>query len=199
MVRNNILVILSSPRSGNSTYAAKKFAKAIKGRKTFVDINKLNIKPCKACSSCEEGYKCVYNDDAAGLIRQVEAADVVVVAAPVFFTGVPGPLKIFIDRNQVQWEQNMGPESRVQGPGEKRTTQPETRNPKPKTGVIILTAGHNKPKYFRPAESEIRSFFAVNSIKTKLALKFGNMDGRRAMKKYAARLKAAVRKFSANV
>jgi multimeric flavodoxin WrbA len=184
MKKNRILVIFASPRKGNSTYAAKKFAKSLKGKKTYVDINRLEIKPCKACEKCAEKISCVYDDDAAALIRQVEAADVVIAGSPVYFTGVPGPLKIFIDRNQVKWEES----------------QSGIRNPESgiKTGIIILTAGHKKAKYFRPAESEIRSFFAVNNIKTKLVLKFGGMDEKRAMKKYAAKIKAAAEKLEKN-
>ncbi len=205
-IKKNILVILASPRKGNSTYAAEKFAKSLKGKKTYVDINRLEIKPCKACDKCGKKLMCVYDDDAAALIRQVEGSDVVIVASPVFFTGVPGPLKIFIDRNQVKWEEFYSTEYQVPGtekepnrkPDKGMNLIPDTRYPIPKTGIIILTAGHNKAKYFRPAESEIRSFFAVNNIKTKLVMKFGNMDEKYAMKKYAAKIKAAARKPGKN-
>lgn len=176
-----ILVILSSPRKGNSIYAAKKLAKSLKGKKTYVDINRLDIHPCTACAKCAESFTCVFKDDAAGLIKQVEEADTVVVAAPVYFTGVPAPLKAFIDRNQSQWERWKGGSRKSEGGG--------------KTGIVILTAGHNKPKYFRPAESEIRSFFVVNNIKTKLMLKFGGMDEKGAMKKNSAGIKAAAKKL----
>jgi multimeric flavodoxin WrbA len=184
MTKNKILVIASSPRKGNSTYAAKKFAKSLKGKKTYVDINRLDIKPCIACGKCSESFTCVYRDDAPELIRQAGEADIVIVAAPVYFTGVPGPLKTFIDRNQSQWER----------------WKSGVRNPESgvKTGVIILTAGHNKAKYFRPAESEIRSYFAVNNIKTKLVLKFGGMDERHAMKKNSAKIKIAAKKLMKN-
>jgi multimeric flavodoxin WrbA len=185
MTKNKILVILSSPRKGNSTYAAKKFAKALKGKKTYVDINRLRVKPCTACGKCDEGFICVHNDDAAALIKQAEEADVVIVAAPVYFTGVPAPLKAFIDRNQTQWEKYV----RLKAQGSKL---------KVKTGVIILTAGHSKAKYFRPAESEIRSYFTVNNIKTKLVMKFGNMDEKKAIKKYSAKIKSAAKKMRKN-
>lgn len=191
----NVLVILSSPRKGNSTYAGKKFAKFLKGRKTFVDINCLDIRPCIACGKCEDNFTCNIRDDAAGLIKQVEKADTIIVASPVYFTGVPAPLKMFIDRNQVKWEEFNSTEYRVPSPEQGRYPVPGTRDSRPKLGVIILTAGHNKAKYFLPAESEIRSFFAVNGIKTKIVLKFGGMDERNALKKYAAKLKVAAKKL----
>jgi multimeric flavodoxin WrbA len=189
-----ILVITSSPRKGNSTHAAEITARAIRGKKTFVDVNRLSMKPCTACGKCGETFMCVYDDDAAGLIRRVDEADVIVVAAPVYFTGVPGPLKIFIDRNQSKWEEfEFGTRNQERG-----GNKPENGNRKPKTGIIILTAGHNKAKYFKPAESETRSFFAVNRIKTKLVMKLGGMDEKGAAEKYAAKIRAAVKKALKN-
>jgi multimeric flavodoxin WrbA len=122
----------------------------------------------------------VFNDDADALIKQVEKADVVIVASPVYFTGVPGPLKTFIDRNQVQWyKANKNHKSQI------------TK----KKGIIILTEGDVKDKYFRPAESEIRSFFAVNNIKTVAVLKFKDMDEKGKIlkdKKALAKIKKTV-------
>lgn len=182
MAKHRILAITASPRAGNSSYAAEKFIKGLKGRKTIIDINKLRIRPCGACRSCAEKLKCVYDDGAARLIGLVDEADVVAVAAPVYFTGVPGPLKTFIDRNQVVWER----------------WKSGIRNPESgiKSGIIILTSGHNNPEHFMPAESEIRSFFAVNGIKTRLVLRMGNMDKKGEIKKYGEKIKKSAKEFS---
>ena len=197
MRKLRILVILASPRKGNSAYAAKKFAKAVKGRKTFVDINKLRIKPCEACHKCARELKCKFDDDAAWLMAKVDEADVVIVASPVYFTGVPGPLKTFIDRNQLRWEQI---QSGLRNPdsGNKGNTHPVPRAPRHKKGIIILTAGSNSPKQFAPAESEIRSFFAVNRIRTARVLKFGNMDEKGEMKKNKSALKKTAKAMMKN-
>jgi multimeric flavodoxin WrbA len=116
------------------------------------------------------------------LISLVDAADVVIAASPVYFTGVPGPLKIFIDRNQVVWER----------------FKSGIRNPESgqKYGIIILTAGHKDAKYFKPAESEIRAFFAVNKIKAGLVLRLGNMDEKGKIKKYREKIKKFAKGFS---
>lgn len=142
-----------------------------------VNINRLKFQPCNACDKCKDNFKCVINDDASGLISKVEAADVVVVASPIYFTGVPGTLKNFIDRNQAQWYKKTG-------------------SMKKKKGIIILTEGTAKDKYFRPAESEIRAFFAVNNIKTTVVLKFKNMDEKGKIledKKALSRIKRAAK------
>jgi multimeric flavodoxin WrbA len=164
MRKNKLLIITASQRAhGNSALAAKILAenlpKAYKSE--TVNISSLNIKPCIACDKCRDNLKCVFNDDAGKLIKKTEAAGIVLIASPVYFTGVPGPFKTFIDRNQVRWYKH----AKMKKSGNKK-----------KKGIIILTQGQKKPKYFRPAESEIRSFFAVNNIETKLVIKLPEMD-----------------------
>ncbi|MEI7542832.1 MAG: flavodoxin family protein [bacterium] len=157
MQKTNILVISASPRSGsNSALAATYLISKVNQIVEMVAINNLKIQPCNACDKCKVTLKCVFNDEADTLIESVEKADIVIVATPIYFTGVPGALKNFIDRNQVQWYKKIKDGN--------------------KKGIIILTQGDVKDKYFKPAESEIRSFFAVNNIKTVAVLKFKDMD-----------------------
>jgi multimeric flavodoxin WrbA len=171
------LVILSSPRKGsNSTSAALFLANITNPRFEAVDINNLSFHPCTACDKCGIIQECVYKDAAAGLIKKMAKADVVIVGAPIYFTGVPGPFKTFIDRNQVRWY--------------KFNSKLKIENRKLKTGIIILTQGGKNQKYFRPAESEIRSLFAVNGIRTKHVLKFMGMDKNGAILKDEKAVKA---------
>lgn len=167
MKKQKLLVITASPRrNSNSTAAAKNLSSTLakKYDAEFVDINKLVIKPCIACDKCADGVSCNIKDDAPGLIDRVKEADAVLVASPVYFTGVPAPLKAFIDRNQGRWyEWKKSPKSGV-------------RNPKLKPGYIVLTSGADKKRWFAPAESEIRSFFAVNNIRSKKTMRLGSMD-----------------------
>lgn len=183
MPKNNCLIISASPRAdSNSALAAVFFASIInpKPQVSNVNINKLQFKACNACDKCRDNLKCVFDDDADMLIKKIGKADIVIVASPVYFTGVPGPLKTFIDRNQVQWYIRLR-----QGSGGRASR---------KKGIIILTEGTKKDKYFRPAESEIRSFFAVNNIETAAVFKFKGMDEKGIIlgdKKALARLKKA--------
>lgn len=177
MTKNDILIILSSPRkNSNSGFAALKLAEKLKAKKCkVININKFIIKPCTGCFSCSKILKCIIKDDFEKIIKLIEKAKIIIVASPIYFTGVPGQLKIFIDRNQQQWVKY------VNG----------FMNSPPKKGYIILTSGANKKKYFKPAESEIKSFFAVNGIKTQKTFRFGNMDttGKIKEKKFIERLK----------
>lgn len=151
---NNVILITASPRKkSKSTYAGSFFAKNLFKHYEFIDINKYNIKLCLGCDKCKRKLKCIIRDDTEKIIKKIEKADVIIVSSPIYFTGTPSPLKAFIDRNQVQWYKN------------------KNKKIKNKTGIIILTADLKADKNFRAAESEIKSFFAVNKIKTAIIIK----------------------------
>jgi multimeric flavodoxin WrbA len=176
MKKNDVLIILSSPRKkSNSAFAAIKLSKKLNATASVININEFNIKPCRACFNCSKNYKCCIKDDFEKIMNFVNEAKIIIVASPVYFTGVPGQFKNFIDRNQQQWEKYR------KGFLKKH----------PKTGYIILTAGAYKRKYFKPAESEIKSFFAVNNVKCQNIFRFGNMDepGKIKKEQYIKKLK----------
>ena len=155
-----MLIITASPRKNSNSTAASLYLAKLTGLKyEIVDINRLKIHPCIACDKCAPSGKCVYHDDGEMLIKKVKKADMILAASPVYFTGVPAPLKAFIDRNQAVWNSSYAK---------------KTKNKKPR--IIILTEGHKKSKYFIGAESEIRSLFAVNNIKTTAVIKIKSMD-----------------------
>ncbi len=146
--KNNVILITSSPRKkSNSKTAGKFLAGNLFSKYEYVDINKYDIKSCSGCDKCKNSLICVKKDDAEKIIKKIENSEFVIVASPVYFTGVPSKLKCFIDRNQVQWYKN------------------KNRKEKNKKGIIILTADLKDKKNFLAAESEIKSFFAVNKIK----------------------------------
>ncbi|MBQ6781614.1 MAG: flavodoxin family protein [Treponema sp.] len=67
----------------------------------FVHISALRIKPCLGCLSCwaREDATCVIkDDDIPALRKKIEDADVVVFCMPLFFFGIPGTVKVMMDR-----------------------------------------------------------------------------------------------------
>jgi multimeric flavodoxin WrbA len=157
----DVLVIHASPRKkSNSGKIAGILLKLLNVKNAEItDINSLKIKPCTACGRCAKTFRCVFHDDADALISKIKKAKVVIITSPVYFCGVPAPLKAFIDRNQPQWERH-----------NKKKTAVKTK------GIIILTAGSGKKKYFLPAKRELASMFAVNGIKAPFVMTSGNMD-----------------------
>lgn len=96
-------IILSSPRKGaNSSVLALAMGAGIEdagGDITVVDLSGLDIKPCLGCEACQRnGGKCVQTDGMQTVYPKVTAADILVLATPVYWFNVSGQLKVFLDR-----------------------------------------------------------------------------------------------------
>lgn len=63
-----------------------------------VDICRLSIAPCRACSSCRRTGKCVQKDDMQSLYPKLLESDAFVFGTPVYFWGASAQMKAFIDR-----------------------------------------------------------------------------------------------------
>lgn len=60
-----------------------------------------NIKACLACGKCKEepdSVSCIQKDDATEILEKMATADLVLFTSPLYFWGLAGPLKTFIDR-----------------------------------------------------------------------------------------------------
>ncbi len=96
------LCIIGSPRKNGST--ATVVDKMIEGLvEKGVDVKRyglgaLDINYCRGCHVCEESGRCVQRDDMDLVLRDLFAADVVLVASPSYWGDVSGQLKVFIDR-----------------------------------------------------------------------------------------------------
>ena len=69
-----------------------------------LDIYKLKISPCIACGNCQEESNCIHSDDMIEIYKLVQNASGVIISSPLYFTSIPGMLKLFIDRFQLFWE-----------------------------------------------------------------------------------------------
>ena len=61
-------------------------------------IGELRIHYCIGCKNCYESGECFQNDDVVQIVEDMRSSDVVVMAAPSYWAGVPGQLKTFFDR-----------------------------------------------------------------------------------------------------
>ena len=106
----NILVLNASPRrNGTISQAASRFmegvAESVAGdfsedtRIDVVNVADLKFSPCRGCMQCRKcGRCCLPQDDAHRIAEKIEACDVLVVAAPVYWGNIPGTLKALFDR-----------------------------------------------------------------------------------------------------
>jgi len=99
----NVLVIHASPRRKGITSAL--LAEVAAGiapthKIETVHIQELDIKPCLGCMKCRPDQPCILpRDDAQVLAEKFSWADFIIIGCPVYWGNMPGPLKLFFDRN----------------------------------------------------------------------------------------------------
>ena len=97
-----VLAISSSPRKGgNSDVLCDEFLKgaAENGHETQkIRLSEKKISPCVACYGCMETHVCVRKDDMAEILAAMRAADLIVLASPVYFYSICAQMKTMIDR-----------------------------------------------------------------------------------------------------
>ena len=103
-----VLVLSGSPRKGgNSEMLCDELIKgALKSNnqveKIFMRDKAINY--CFGCEACQNnGGKCVHKDDMAEILEKMIAADVIVMATPVYFYTMDGQMKTLIDRTVARY------------------------------------------------------------------------------------------------
>lgn len=101
-----ILVLNGSPK-GNRSNSLKLtnaflegFQQAIPSQVDLVEVGKLDLHPCRGCFACwsKTPGKCVIADDMAGIIQKILESDLIVLSFPLYYFGIPAPLKMLMDR-----------------------------------------------------------------------------------------------------
>ena len=104
VITMKILVLNGSPRPQGDTakmISAFKEAAEDKGHSVAAfNVCKMNIKGCLACEYCHgKGQgECVQKDDMRQIYDALKDAEMLVLAAPIYYHGISGQLKCAIDR-----------------------------------------------------------------------------------------------------
>ena len=102
-----VLILSSSPRKeGNSNALCNRFMQgAIQANhqveKVLLPEKKINY--CTGCYGCRGNGKCVQKDDMSHILDSMMAADVIVLATPVYFYTMCAQLKTVIDRTVARY------------------------------------------------------------------------------------------------
>lgn len=108
-----ILVLNGSPNMLGSTFRMiQQFQQALTDHDLDhymlrqYDFFNMDIKPCNDCGSCKHGL-CHKNhlDGYSDILEAMQSAEIVILAAPVYYASFAAPLKAFIDRSH-QFYQN---------------------------------------------------------------------------------------------
>lgn len=102
-----VLALMGSPRKGKNTDRALDILLESVDEKDFeikkIYLASLNINPCTGCDYCGHREGCVQKDDMHILYEAFDEADILILAAPIYFNSFNGLTKNIIDRCQKYW------------------------------------------------------------------------------------------------
>ena len=106
-----VLGIYGSPRGGgNSDQLLDKTLEGARlaGAETrTVYTRDLKMSGCIECGGCDETGSCIVEDDMQSVYPLLKEADIIFLAAPIFFYGMPAQAKALIDRVQAMWSKRL--------------------------------------------------------------------------------------------
>ncbi|MDD4955534.1 MAG: flavodoxin family protein [Candidatus Omnitrophica bacterium] len=113
-----ILIVSASPvKDGNTTLLIGWFCEGLGAGNVDIEIIraaslKYKSNGCTACRSCQKikEYECVIKDEASIVLKKMAAADVIVMATPLYFFGASAQLKLIFDRmfSLYKWDNDAG-------------------------------------------------------------------------------------------
>lgn len=99
-----VLVVMGSPRKGNTYRAAERIRELMEARAPvefeYLWLRDANLLPCRGFAVCvAKGEEhCPNRDDLQAIVQRMDEADGVVLASPVYSWAVSGQFKVFVDR-----------------------------------------------------------------------------------------------------
>lgn len=155
-----VLAFAGSPRRGGNSETLLDWVLAAMGKESDVSIEKIalteaNISPCKGCNACQKLNKCVQRDGMDIVHDKIIAADVIILAAPIFCMGIAAQAKMLIDRAQVFTSRKYVLKLPVVPPERKGK----------RLGVFLSTAGQNWSYVFDAAIPSVKCFNNVIEVK----------------------------------
>lgn len=98
----NVIVVDTTYRAGgNCAILADKLAAEIPNARVEVfRLKEHTVNPCVGCCGCkgQPVVTCVQKDDMSALIRRLDESDALAILAPIYYGGIAGQAKIFVDR-----------------------------------------------------------------------------------------------------
>lgn len=149
----SVLALTASPRK--TGYTAKLLGALLrefpKGTAIeIVNLYELDPTPCNACGYCRAVNGCT-KKDLEDFFKKFENADIIIFATPIYFMGVPAPMKALIDRFQRYYEARF--RRGVKHPIEKH-----------RKAALIVTSGSDGEIGFEVIKHQLLQAFTVLNI-----------------------------------
>jgi multimeric flavodoxin WrbA len=183
-MRLKVLGIAGSPRrQGNTELLLDQVLAGAANRRAQTEkiiLADMKLAPCRACDGCFKTGRCVQQDDYQLLYPRLIKAERIVLAAPLFFTGVPAQAKAFIDRCQCFWARKYVLKDPL----------PPTDTGLQRQGYLISTAG-GEDTSFVCAVRTVRAFLDTLDGRYGGGVTFSGVDEKGAILKHPTALEEA--------
>jgi multimeric flavodoxin WrbA len=167
----NVMALYGSPRKGGNTeLLLDEFVKGARAEGAAVDCLRIidfSIAPCRECLDCFRDGRCVIPDDMEEIYPRLLAADIVVLASPIFFYSVTGWSKALIDRCQALWARKYVLHDPSLG-----------KEGKKRKGFFISLGGTKGQKMFEGAILTVKYFFDAFNAQYAGELLFRGVDAK---------------------
>jgi multimeric flavodoxin WrbA len=166
-----VLGIYGSPRQGGNTDLlldhVLEGARAAGAEVRTLHARNLKIGGCLECGGCDDTGECVVPDDMQKVYPLLEEAQIIFLAAPVFFYNVPAQLKALIDRTQALWSKR-----RLETPAEKLKVLEGGK------GYLIAVGATKGANLFQGCELTARYFYEALGMTYEGALLFNKVEAK---------------------
>ena len=168
----NVLGLSLSPRhQANSHTLVEEALRGALGQGAQVEhlwLGDFKVAPCIACNFCYSTGECKLQDDFQSLMRKLLQADRLVIAAPLYFAGLPAQAKALVDRCQCYWAEK-----------NKLGGQLRTRKPGLAAGLILVGGSDNEAD-FAGLQGELESWLAALDVEKRDVFIAGGLEHRAA-------------------
>jgi multimeric flavodoxin WrbA len=161
-----VFVLFGSPHNnGTTAKLLNEFLKAFNKTRYNIRIANVyeeNILPCNDCGGCKKTFGCIIKQNSE-LFYNLEQADYIIIATPLYLLSMPAPLKAVFDRFQQYYNAkfHLGYKEAIK---------------KPKSAFLIITSGNVKTDDAKILKTQIKLAFSVMNIKIKDSLVLDGTD-----------------------
>lgn len=184
-----ISAFLGSPRKGGNTELLLK--EVIKGvseipaeegsglNVQIFDLNSMDIRPCQNCGGCDETGECIIHDDMDEIYDAIRTSSRIILASPIFFSGLSAQIKTMIDRCQSFWcEKYLLKKPPPHWRGKRR-------------GLLLLVGARRESTGVRCSEAQAKAFFRSINVFRHTTLSYVGIHEKGEILKHKTALKEA--------
>jgi multimeric flavodoxin WrbA len=177
-----VLGIYGSPRKGGNSdillQKALEGAESAGAEVTSLRAADLDMGGCQECGGCDETGECIVDDDMQKVYPQLDEADAIILATPIFFYAPPAQLKALIDRAQAPWNRRRLAKKSKYESG---------------TGYLIAVGATKGKNLFQGTELIAKYFFDALDMTYGGSILFSRIDEKGAIKNHPDALDKAFR------